>query len=208
MRRSKTHEILKNYKDSYEDATWIKLLDSKYPDIDETIHRLKLKMEEYGRLQGLKLLSENKVQFDLILTFETREQQFIDPFITSANISEIDWIRKIFVFYLSVDEIKDLVKISSCQHYSDLIPHLPFLAAHNGCYYFNVDSNDDIDTAYWNDFKNSFLDGYKGPCPCFYTTEQYEKIFGCINPREFFSKCDVDFDSFNWAQGLLLACRS
>jgi hypothetical protein len=206
MRRCKANEIMGNLKMANDDAWWIQQVDSKFPEIDETVLRLKLKIEEDNRLQGLKLLKENKVQFDLILTFHEREQQFIDPFITSADISEIDWIRKIFVFELSVEEIKDLVKISSCQHNAEHISHLPFLAARNGCYYFNDDSNDDIDTAYWNDFRNSFLEFYKGPCACFYTTEQYDRVFGCSNAQEFFSKCNVDFDSFNWVNGLIQAC--
>ena len=59
MRRCKANEIMGNLKKSKDDAWWIQHLEPKYPDIDETVLRLKLKIEEDNRLQGLKLLKEN-----------------------------------------------------------------------------------------------------------------------------------------------------
>ena len=98
MRRCRAQESLGEIEESLNDAHFIEIMDSKYPDIGKIILRLKEKLLEVQRLQGLKLLGENKVQFHLIFTFEENEQEIVNSFITPADISEIDWIRKIFIF--------------------------------------------------------------------------------------------------------------
>lgn len=45
MRRCKANEIMGNLKKSHDDAWWIQQLDPKYCDIDETVLRLKQKIE-------------------------------------------------------------------------------------------------------------------------------------------------------------------
>lgn len=204
MRRCRTQERLGEIEESLDDAHLIEIMDSKYPDIGKIILRLKEKLLEVQRLQGLKLLGENKVQFHLIFTFEENEQETVNSFITPADISEIDWIRKIFIFCLtSSDKIKDLVKISSCQYNAELLPHLTFLANCGGQYYFNADCNTDPVTAYWNQFRNSFLEIYKGPLPCYYTAEDYEKVCGYPTIEEFFSKYGEDIKTFKLGQWFL-----
>ena len=63
-----------------------------------------------------------------------------------------------------------------------------FLNANNGKYYFNSNENDDVATAYWNDFRNEYLDSYKGQFIFLYTTEEFKITTGYDNMMEFMFK--------------------
>ena len=202
MRRCQAFQKLEKYDNALADAKMMLVIDPDCPKITNIINTLDmiilkqneqhLSIEDQDKLRGLKLLKERRVLFDLILTFDDHEQQFINPFITPDNISENDWIRKLFFFYLDEDEVRSLVKISSCQHYTENIKHLHFLNANNGKYYFNSDENDDLVTAYWNDFRNAYLDDYKGQFIFLYTTEEFKRTTGYDNMMEFMFKTGTD----------------
>jgi len=206
MRRCQAFKKLEKYDNALDDAKVVIVIDPDYPNVTNIITTLKaliikqnehkISMETQDKLKGLKLLKERRVQFDLILTFNDREQQFIDPFITPDDINEDDWIRKLFFFYLNEDEVRSLVKISSCQHYTDNIKHLDFLHANGGKYYFNSDENDDLATAYWDDFRHAYLDSYKGQFIFLYTAEEFKRTTGYDNMRDFMIKTGTDHHHF------------
>jgi len=95
--------------------------------------------------------------FDVIYTFDKIEQKFIDiviPEIKQKENRRADNIllNQLFQF-LSQEELKQLVKISTCKHYTTILPN--FLENRNGKYFFNVERNNSSDTEYNRDFRDS-----------------------------------------------------
>src|SRR5437868_6951137 len=92
------------------------------------------------------------INFDSILTFDDRQQEFIDINHVGNDITEKDFIDYI-LNALNFKELKHLIKISICQHTSenDL---LSWMKKSDGKYYFNVNINKDDETKKWNDIRN------------------------------------------------------
>jgi hypothetical protein len=124
-------------------------------DIDE-VHKHLLEIssseniEEYLRCHKLWL-------FDVIYTFENLEQvslYTVVPVLSESNCCDRytdDLLLKNLLDLLEQNELKQLVKISTCKLMSNGIPK--FLEIRNGKYYFNENDND---SKYNLNFKNKF----------------------------------------------------
>ena len=97
------------------------------------------------------------MQYEIICTFRESEQIVLILYYNS-DVTEQNFINEIFNL-LNIKELKQLVKLSCCQLYTDSYTKLlPFIQKNNGKYYFNIDINKDSETKYWNDFKNKYIE--------------------------------------------------
>jgi hypothetical protein len=100
------------------------------------------------------LIKNNKVYFELILTFQNKPQEFMYMMFDN-NVDEDQFINEILK---KIDtDCEDLIKISSCQFYTNVVPWLNFLKPRNGKYYFNDDVNEDDDTKKWANIKRDYF---------------------------------------------------
>lgn len=100
------------------------------------------------------------IQINIILSFNKYEQQFFDIY-TDKNINKQDFLTIIFD-NLNGYEIRDLMKISSCQ-YAKPEDCIKWLWEENGKLYFNIDVNDDEDTQENYDLKKKYCKDEEGP---------------------------------------------
>ena len=97
---------------------------------------------------------ETVYEFDIITTFRKLDQGGLHIFVKGPLNEER--LVKTILGHLSMRELKELVKLSVCMMGSsvNVLPEfLRTFTARNGKYYFNVDVNDDGDTAHWNNVR-------------------------------------------------------
>lgn len=99
------------------------------------------------------------ISFDVICTFDHLPQRFLD-FDVQASITETDFVNTILQA-LSREELKQLVKLSCCQHLKDDEDEgamLPFIQASRGKYFFNSAENKyHPEVVKWDEFRNQML---------------------------------------------------
>lgn len=118
-------------------------------------------LKEYEDESVIECLKENNIcLFNIIYTFESREQQFVNLAIQDTK-DEKSFLTQIFNT-LKLEEVKDLVKISTCQYYcSKEEGRQEYLKSRRGKFYFNVDFNYDDGTKMLNEFRNTYCKSRK-----------------------------------------------
>jgi hypothetical protein len=133
---------------------------SQHPFDMSEMHRKKIKKLKTDKKIYEYLQKENLWSINVILTYKIQEQEIFDIVIPKIP-GDKEFMTYIFSILDYVEDIEDLIKISTCMNYVLYEEYPEFLKIRNGKYYFNTDVNKDSDTAANNDFKNSYIKDLK-----------------------------------------------
>lgn len=118
--------------------------------------------ESQSKCVCIKSDYDNKNFVDVIMTFNSYEQ-FHFEIKVPHKITEDDFI-KFILGVLTIDKLMDIKKISLCVYYGVGVHCFDYAITpgRSGKYYFNIDVNGDMDTHYWNNFRNKMVKDFKG----------------------------------------------
>lgn len=100
------------------------------------------------------------ITINIILSFNKHGQQFFDLSLPDNDITKEQFLTIIFDLLNGI-EIRDLMKISTCQ-YAKPEDCIKWLWEENGKLYFNIDVNDDDDTQENYDLKKKYCKEEEG----------------------------------------------
>lgn len=92
---------------------------------------------------------------EFIFSFNEIEQQFA-KYLIQRTTTDLEFLTEVFQV-LSLDELKDLMKISSCMECAEDEDFPDFLDSIGGKFYFNIDRNEDFQTKAYHKHKQEYI---------------------------------------------------
>lgn len=141
--------------------------------------------------QSKYLIKHSKILLNCIFTYRKKEQELCD-IVINTPIKIYDVLKPIFDT-LEKNDIKELIKISTCMSSPKKTDLPKCLEECNGKFYFNLEVNDDEDARECVNFRNKYLSGNIESCEL--CLEKNTIVFpcdickkkicdGCVKPSE------------------------